>query len=115
MGNEFAIDGVEKGRAFTVAVNPLVVEEVAEFFHGIRRCLAKVAGVGWFHFSQGQNSSLSLVLVECNRCIKPFLPFDELAISVDEKKNFSRQHAWEFQMCFSIFIAKTSSNDGLTL
>ena len=51
MGNELAIDGVEKGRAFTVAIHPLIVEEVAEFFHGVRRCLAKVAGVGWFHFS----------------------------------------------------------------
>ena len=62
MGNELAIDGVEKGRAFTVAIHPLVVEEVAEFFHGVRRCLAKVAGVGWFHFSPRQNSSSFLVL-----------------------------------------------------
>ena len=45
----------------------------------------------------------------------PILPFDESAISIDEKKNFSRQHAWEFQMCFSIFIATTVSNNGLTL
>ena len=115
MGNELAIDGVEEGRAFTVAIDPLVVEEVAEFFHGVRRCLAKVAGVGWFRSSPGQNSILSRLLARCSRSVNSTLPFDEPAISIDEKKNFSRQHAWEFQMCFSIFIAKTTFNDGLTL
>ena len=55
------------------------------------------------------------VLARCKGHIKPILPFDESAISIDEKKNFSRQHAWEFQMCFSIFIATTVSNNGLTL
>ena len=115
MGNELAIDGVEEGRAFTFAIHPLIVEEVAEFCHVVRRCLAKVAGVGWFHFSSRQNSSCSGVLACCKGHMKPVLSFDESVISIDEKKNFSRQHAWEFQMCFSIFIAKTSLNDGLTL
>jgi len=40
------------------------------------------------------------------------LAFDELRISLDEKKNISCQVAWEFQICFSIFIAKSTRNGG---
>ena len=36
------------------------------------------------------------------------LAFDEPRISLDEKKNISCQVAWEFQICFSIFIAKST-------
>lgn len=35
--------------------------------------------------------------------------FDELIVNVDEKMVFSRQMTWEIQMCFSIFIAMTTS------
>ena len=38
--------------------------------------------------------------------------FDEPWISLDEKKNISCQVAWEFQICFSIFIAKSTPNGG---
>ena len=38
--------------------------------------------------------------------------FDEPRISFDEKKNISCQVAWEFQICFSIFIAKSTRNGG---
>ena len=38
--------------------------------------------------------------------------FDEPRISLDEKKNISCQVAWEFQICFSIFIAKSTPNGG---
>ena len=38
--------------------------------------------------------------------------FDEPRISLDEKKNISCQVAWEFQICFSIFIAKSIHNGG---
>ena len=38
--------------------------------------------------------------------------FDETWISLDEKKNISCQVAWEFQICFSIFIAKSTPNGG---
>lgn len=40
------------------------------------------------------------------------LAFDEPWISLDEKKNISCQVAWEFQICFSIFIAKSTLNGG---
>ena len=40
------------------------------------------------------------------------LAFDEPRISLDEKKNISCQVAWEFQICFSIFIAKSTPNCG---
>ena len=40
------------------------------------------------------------------------LAFDEPRISLDEKKNISCQVAWEFQICFSIFIAKSTPKGG---
>ena len=38
--------------------------------------------------------------------------FDEPWISLDEKKNISCQVAWEFQICFFIFIAKSTPKGG---
>ena len=115
MGNELAIDGVKKGCAIAFAVHPRVVDEVAEFFHVVMRCLAKVAGAGWIHLAPVQNSKWSSHLGISNHGIRGFRCFDEQAISVDEKKDISRQHAWEIQICFSIFIAMTVLNHGLTL
>ena len=43
------------------------------------------------------------------------LAFDEPRISLDEKKNISCQVAWEFQICFSIFIAKSTPKGGFNL
>ena len=40
------------------------------------------------------------------------LAFDEPRISLDEKKNISCQVAWDFQICFSIFIAKSTPKGG---